>query len=410
MKILVMSISLFLVVACQNNTPTVQEVERPQTVVSKRIVVFSDSVYNQMAEEWSNYYKVFPSELAYANWMYAARYAGHAGYKSLLMGGIKMYPANPTLLYLAGMRERKVPSSENDLAMTIRASELDEAYTDPWFNLVIEYLARNQLTKMDDALHHLLRSGGIAETVMDYNYNLLVSLEENAILITNGDNDTYPGWILQRILDHRPDVKIVNRSLLNTDWYPDHVISEGVPRFITKAALGELKKTTRGPWDEELIKRIIDAGHDENIPVYFSHTLYKTAGIAGYFETGRDLGLATLVTPSDQSYRDQSTRVADIWIREFRISGMESWGLRYGGKTSAGLWLMGNYAGGTLSLVKELDQSKPAYSLELFEWYLDHCLDLLPPKSRDFFGTHWADYSEHPQIQEWCRQERYLKD
>jgi len=99
---------------------------------------------------------------------------------------------------------------------------------------------------MDNALNRLLKGGGISEEVMDYNYNLLINLEENAILITNGDNDTYPGWILQRILNHRPDVKIVNRSLLNTNWYVFHVIRQGVPRFITNADLEELKKNDQG--------------------------------------------------------------------------------------------------------------------------------------------------------------------
>ena len=281
--------SLIILVSCDDSGSTLKEVERPQEVVSKRILVYTDSIYNRMAGEWKAYYEVFPSEEAYANWMYAARYAGQADYKKLLMDGIQTYPANPTLLYLAGMREHKMPSSDSDLALTIRAAELDPTYMDPWFNLVTEFLARNELEKMDNALQRLLQGGGISEEVMDYNYNLLTNLEENAILITNGDNDTYPGWILQRILNHRPDVKIVNRSLLNTNWYVFHVIRLGVPRFITNAELEDLKKSTRGPCDDVLINRIIEAGSDEHVPVYFSHTLYLTEGISEPMKNGRKL-------------------------------------------------------------------------------------------------------------------------
>ncbi|MCQ2146389.1 MAG: DUF2723 domain-containing protein [Bacteroidales bacterium] len=60
-------------------------------------------------------------------------------------------------------------------------------------------------------------------TAVEMAKNYLNSVGENGIIITHGDNDTFPLWYAQEVENVRPDVRLCNTSLLGTDWHIDQM-------------------------------------------------------------------------------------------------------------------------------------------------------------------------------------------
>jgi len=65
----------------------------------------------------------------------------------------------------------------------------------------------------------------------DFARDLLESIEPYGIVVTAGDNDTFPLWYAQEVEGIRPDVTVANMSLMNTEWHLKQLHRREAPAF-----------------------------------------------------------------------------------------------------------------------------------------------------------------------------------
>jgi len=93
----------------------------------------------------------------------------------------------------------------------------------------------------------------------DFAMNILNSIPQNGILITYGDNDTFPLWYMQMAENYRTDVVVINESLSYSEWYREQILENYPDLEVVESEKNFIKGMIENHWPERSVNFMIGA-------------------------------------------------------------------------------------------------------------------------------------------------------
>lgn len=210
--------------------------QKAEPVYSHALVKKSPEWYRQQVIAWRAELEKDPTN--YVAWYYiyyATRNAQRKDEKDTRPDSVKLKEMEDLVAEIG----EKAPDSYEFNLVTWMHHGNDQAYI-KYYNRAVELgpdriehidfiINQSELSRdikaRNKALTRAWEAGRISPGMVNYNHNVLSGLKEKSILLTAGDNDTYPAWYAQA-KGFRTDVKVINLSILMLDDYRSSIFKE----------------------------------------------------------------------------------------------------------------------------------------------------------------------------------------
>jgi len=178
---------------------------------------------NRSSEEnWYNYFRACRNAQGTANWR--EDFVKESPYLKTgpeIVSLMEQYiPDSFTFNYVAYSIQGIDPTKGNYLLKAYEINPRYEGINSAMVTYAVSILDNDLRRKVNNNWYLL---NELSPGLLNYGFNVLMSIKPNSILLTQHDNDSYPIWILQDVKNIRPDVLVINFDFLRLDSYRKEV-------------------------------------------------------------------------------------------------------------------------------------------------------------------------------------------
>jgi formylglycine-generating enzyme required for sulfatase activity len=193
--------------------------ETPEKIYPKTKIIKSIEWYAHQASLWKEKASQAPGDAhAWLNYFIAAKYSLSTDQElsSIVESSAKAVPETFEYHFIKSVSS---PFSQERFDHLLKAYQMQPENPSLYSELVQMNEFLHNTSSRKEFSRKLFQSGLVSQSLLNYSYNVLMSIEENAILFTDSDNTTLPIYLLQDVIGTRTDVTVLNLDMLVQDEY-----------------------------------------------------------------------------------------------------------------------------------------------------------------------------------------------